>query len=176
MLKLPTNWHEWHAGPLVNELLAQAYRAGRYREAAQAVARAAIEFMLAGPRWKDHQPPPALLPISNGWQLQDWIFYVLPETSDDALHELFELLEGKPDIDVLTPPWSVFLLRHAIRLAYPKRYIRLSGTGEFCDTRLSWTGLDMGESHQHCIGDFLQRYRRITANNPHIKVSIAKAK
>jgi hypothetical protein len=174
MLKLPQNWRRCCGGYVIEDLLIQAEKAGHYSEAARAMAKAAIDFMLAGPRWNKHQPPPALVPLPTGWRLNDWIFHVLRTTNDDALKEMNDLPK-RLYIDVLAPPWSRDLITHAVRSAYPARHLSVTTVDAFCDTRLLLTGMDMGEVHSNCVHNFLERYRRIAHGNPAIRIRIPKS-
>jgi hypothetical protein len=91
MLELPDDWQNITTGYVLRDLLLQANAIGSYPEAARACVKAAIDFMLAGPRWKKHDPPVKVISSASGWQLNDWLFHVMPGADDDAFQAIDDL-------------------------------------------------------------------------------------
>jgi hypothetical protein len=170
MLELPDDWQNITTGYVLRDLLLQANAIGSYPEAARACVKAAIDFMLAGPRWKKHDPPVKVISSASGWQLNDWLFHVMPGADDDAFQAIDDLPSVMGDIDVLAPPWSESVIRYAAKSAYPKRRIQVLGVDGFCELRLMWTRLDMNCQHAESIADFLERYRILTKANEKITI------
>jgi len=174
MLSLPPSFSRLGTYRVIQELLGQARCAGRYSESAQMVVRAAIDFMLAGPRWKDTSPRPRLTAIQNGWRLNQWVFYILPELTDDALSALADLPKAAGDADILTPPRSRDFVDHALHSAYPKRAFSVYPIDSYCELRLGLTACDMKISFAAAGEEFLARYRQLTSSDPEICIPATK--
>lgn len=174
MLRLPENWNECSTGHCVTKVLGQAFAIGQYTPAARAMAKAAIDFMLAGPRWTNRTRPSRLKTRDDAIQLDHWLFYVLPDTNDEAFRTIKALPKVRGEIDLLVPPWSECLYRHAVKGAYPHRRIDVTGINSFCDTRLFWTGLDirvLSNQPNYDVGtDFWNRYQSLTQSIPAITI------
>ena len=125
MLDLPQAWQSRGANRIVEDLLKQADGMRLYATAARAMARSALEFMLDGPRWSDPPRRPTIVPSENGWQINDWLYYVPPCADDRLLAFLAEPREPKSVVTVLAPPWAIGLIRCAIAVAPTGCHIEL---------------------------------------------------
>jgi hypothetical protein len=174
MLELPEDWHRCTTQEVISALLHQAHAIGQYPAAARAAVKAAVEFMLAGPRWSKPTRPVRFKSRDNVFRVNDWFLYVLPDTSDDALRAIADLPKVRGEIDLLAPPWSQFLYRHAVKAAYPKRRIDVVPIDTFCDSRMYWTSLDIQVLLKQTASDpktnFLNRYRTLTQPTPAITI------
>lgn len=168
MLDIPPDWKQWTTAHVVTHILCQAQSLGRYPEAASAMVRSAIDFMLSGPRWSQGQNPISLIQHPNGWQLNAWRFHILPKVDDESVDAIAELSETTDGVDILVPPWSRSLLRRAVRAQFPNHPFDVLGVDDFCQYRLLWTGIDLNQNRADSIRWLLTRYNHLTQNTPTI--------
>lgn len=170
MLDLPSNWTSCSTRYVVENLLRQADAAHQYVQAAHAMTRASLEFMLAGPRWTAHKEQESLIPGPMGWRLKGWQFYVLPRVDDAAFAELADSPSHRLDIDVLAPPWAEQVVRHAVQGMLPRCRVDVYSIDRHVDMRVLFTSIDMNKRHADAQMDFLQRYARLAQMNPDIAI------
>jgi hypothetical protein len=154
-------------------LLRQADAIGQYPDAARAIARASIEYMLSGPRWVNRPEPVELAPHPMGWRINRWIFHVMPRVDDDAVAQLVDLPRFKCDVDVLAPPWVASVARTAVLAVLPHFHVDVFSIDSYVDLRVLWTSLDLGHSHAVARAELLGRYKRLARTMPAVDVQCA---
>lgn len=170
MLTLPPGWSSCSTRYVVEHLLRQADAVHQYFQAAHAMTRASLEFMLAGPRWTAHNEQEPLIPHPRGWRLNDWVFYVLPRVDDAALAELADSTPHTQDIDVLAPPWAEQVVRHAVQAILPRCRADVYSIDRYVDLRILFTTIDLNKRHADARMDLLQRYARLAHTIPDITI------
>ena len=170
MLELPPGWQSCSTGYVVKELLRQADAIGQYSEAARAMTRGSLEFMLSGPRWAGRLERSCVMPHPRGWRINDWLFYVLPRAGADVVMELKEVLRFRCHVDLIVPPWAECLVRHAVGAALPRFHVDVYSIANYVDLRMFWTSLDMNRGYAEALIDLLQRYTRLVQKMPNISI------
>ena len=170
MLTLPPGWSSCSTRYVVEHLLRQADAVHQYFQAAHAMTRASLEFMLAGPRWTSKNEQKALIPHPRGWRLNDWVFYVLPRVDDAALAELADSPRRRCNMDVLAPPWAEQVVRHAVEAILPRCRADVYSIDRYVDLRILFTTIDMNKRHADACLDLLQRYARLAHTIPDITI------
>ena len=170
MLTLPPEWSSCSTRYVVEHLFRQADTVHQYFQAAHAMTRASLEYMLAGPRWTAHKEQKSLIPQPRGWRLNKWVFYVLPRVDDAALAELADSPRHRCGIDVLAPPWAEQVVRNAVQGILPRCRVDVYSIDRYVDLRILFTSIDMNQRHADALMDLLQRYARLPQTTPDITI------
>ena len=170
MLKLSNDWQSHGTGYVVADLLRQANAIGRYREAASAMTRSSLEFMLSGPRWTNSRERTALVPHPNGWRIKNWLFYVLSNVEDDALDELARLPRFRCVVDLIVPPRIGRFARYAVEALLPRYHVDVYSISSYVDLRILWTRLDLNITHSEALSNLLERYSALVQSTPVIDI------
>jgi hypothetical protein len=170
MLKLPNDWQSCSTGYVVTDLLRQAHAIGQYREAARAMTRSSLEFMLSGPRWINRPERASLLPYPNGWRINDWLFYVLTSVEDNTLDELAGLPRFRCNVDLIVPPWFARFAQYAVDAVLPRYHVDVYSISSYVDLRILWTRLDLDISHSGAISNLFGRYSVLVQSTTAINI------
>jgi hypothetical protein len=168
MLALPANWKTCSTGYVVRDLLRQADYAGLYAEAARAMTRASIDFMLSGPRWTGRVECLSSMTNPLAWRINDWVFYVLPRLDDNALNELAKLVQSRCNVDLIVPPWAEHVARFAV--ASISRRMNVFSIDTYIDLRILWTSLEMEKRHSEALMELLQHYDSLVKAIPILSI------
>jgi hypothetical protein len=170
VLELPPQWRSCCTRFVVSSLLRRADAIGQYPEAASAVLRSALEFMLSGPRWGERQRRAFLMPHPKGWRINDSLFYLLKNANDNTMVELSVLPRSRLAVNLIAPPSTEWLVQCAVKAILPDFRINVYSIDSYIDLRTLWTRLDMGMEHSDALASLLERYSQLTQFKPSISI------
>jgi len=140
------------------ELARKAHRFGRYEQAARAMARGAIDYMLSCPRWTHRPERAAVIARDGGWQVDNWLVHVLPSVDDSSILALRGLPNAKVDVEVIVPPWAEIIVKNAVKSLFPDGVIYVNPIDSYVASRVLSAGIELGESRYTAAEDFVRRY------------------
>jgi len=173
MLTLPAQWRSDCTQHVVEDLMRQARAVGQYADAARAIVGAALDFMLAGPRWSRRSDPVALREHPEGWRISDWWFHVPPCLDDEVFIRAAAVRRLRFDVDLIVPPGTRRLAEAAAKSFLRSRAdVSVYPIDTYVELRILWTSLDSKMDHSKALTDLLHRYACLTRAKPDIHISL----
>ena len=172
MLYPPTGWPNCSTAHLVEHLVQQADQRRLYAEAARALTRACLEYMLSTPRWMIGSARVPLLQHPMGWRVNDRLFHVLPRVDAASLPTLKDLSRHRCQVELIVPPDGESSVKGHVASLLRDFNVDVHSVDSFVCTRVLLARLDLQQSSEEGLVELLRRYQRLVHTIPALHVDL----